>query len=62
MSLLGKLREESFAINCPEDPWLAPLQRVRGNASGAPAQPHSGHVPPPGEADGCNRVDRCTRA
>jgi hypothetical protein len=30
MSLLGKLREESFAINCPEDPWLAPLQRVRG--------------------------------
>jgi hypothetical protein len=30
MSLLGKLREESFAINCPGDPWLAPLQRVRG--------------------------------
>ena len=30
MSLLGKLREESFAIECPGDPWLAPLQRVRG--------------------------------
>ena len=30
MSLLEKLREERFAINCPTDPWLAPLQRVRG--------------------------------
>ena len=30
MSLLGKLREESLAINRPADPWLAPLHRVRG--------------------------------
>jgi hypothetical protein len=30
MSLLEKLREESLAVNCPDDPWLAPLQRVRG--------------------------------
>src|SRR6516225_5774037 len=30
MSLLEKLREESLAVNCPGDPWLAPLQRVRG--------------------------------
>lgn len=30
MSLLEKLREESLAVNCPNDPWLAPLQRVRG--------------------------------
>jgi hypothetical protein len=30
MSLLEKLREESSAINCPADPWLARLQRVRG--------------------------------
>ena len=30
MSLLEKLREESSAINCPTDPWLAPLHRVRG--------------------------------
>jgi len=30
VSLLGKLREESFALICPDDPWLAPLQRVRG--------------------------------
>lgn len=30
MSLLGKLREESLAINCPDDPWLAPLERVHG--------------------------------
>jgi len=30
MSLLGKLREESLAVNCPADPWLAPLERVRG--------------------------------
>lgn len=30
MSLLEKLREESLAINCPDDPWQAPLQRVRG--------------------------------
>ena len=30
MSLLGKLREERLAVNCPGDPWLAPLQRVRG--------------------------------
>ena len=30
MSLLEKLREESLAVNCPDDPWLAPLRRVRG--------------------------------
>jgi hypothetical protein len=30
VSVLGKLREESLAINCPADPWLAPLHRVRG--------------------------------
>jgi hypothetical protein len=30
MSLLEKLREESLAVNCPADPWMAPLQRVRG--------------------------------
>ncbi len=30
MSLLGKLRAESLAIERPADPWLAPLQRVRG--------------------------------
>ena len=30
MSLLEKLREESLAVNCPADPWLARLQRVRG--------------------------------
>jgi hypothetical protein len=30
VSLLEKLREESTAVNCPDDPWLAPLQRVRG--------------------------------
>jgi hypothetical protein len=30
MSLLEKLREESLAFDCPADPWLAPLQRVRG--------------------------------
>ena len=30
MSLLGRLREECLAINCPGDPWLAPLHRVRG--------------------------------
>jgi hypothetical protein len=30
MSLLEKLKEATAAINCPGDPWLAPLQRVRG--------------------------------
>ena len=30
MSLLGKLKEATAAIECPADPWLAPLQRVRG--------------------------------
>src|SRR5665647_1280881 len=30
MSLLGKLREERLAVEAPADPWLAPLQRVRG--------------------------------
>jgi hypothetical protein len=30
VSLLEKLREESTAVNCPADPWLAPLQRLRG--------------------------------
>jgi hypothetical protein len=30
MSLLGKLRVESLALDQPEDSWLAPLQRVRG--------------------------------
>jgi hypothetical protein len=30
MSLLQKLREESLAVTCPGDPWLAPLERVQG--------------------------------
>jgi hypothetical protein len=30
MSFLGKLRAESLALECPADPWLAPLDRVRG--------------------------------
>ena len=30
VSVLEKLREESLAVNSPGDPWLAPLQRVRG--------------------------------
>src|SRR3954451_4102738 len=30
MSLLGKLRTASMAVERPADPWLAPLQRVRG--------------------------------
>jgi hypothetical protein len=30
MSLLGNLREECLTIEQPADPWLAPLQRVRG--------------------------------
>jgi hypothetical protein len=30
VSLLEKLREEKLVVNCPADPWLAPLQRVRG--------------------------------
>lgn len=30
MSLLTKLRIATAEIECPEDPWLAPLQRVRG--------------------------------
>ena len=30
MSLLDKLRAECSEVDCPADPWLAPLQRVRG--------------------------------
>lgn len=30
MSLLGKLRAQSLAVEQPARPWLAPLQRVRG--------------------------------
>jgi hypothetical protein len=30
MSVLGKLRAEHLAVEVPADPWLAPLQRVRG--------------------------------
>jgi hypothetical protein len=30
MSLLGKLREARAELETPADPWLAPLQRVRG--------------------------------
>jgi hypothetical protein len=30
MSLLERLRVESLAVEQPADPWLAPLQRVRG--------------------------------
>ena len=30
MSFLEKLRFESAAVEHPADPWLAPLQRVRG--------------------------------
>jgi hypothetical protein len=30
MSLLGKLRRASLTVEAPTDPWLAPLQRVRG--------------------------------
>src|SRR6266576_3313464 len=30
MSLLAKLRAASLAVESPADPWLAPLQRVRG--------------------------------
>src|SRR5260221_14064291 len=30
MSLLEKLRTASLAVEAPADPWLAPLQRVRG--------------------------------
>src|SRR5213080_4666889 len=30
MSLLGKLRAEHLEAERPADPWLAPLQRVRG--------------------------------
>ena len=30
MSLLEKLRAASVAVEAPVDPWLAPLQRVRG--------------------------------
>ncbi len=32
MSLLGKLRAANLVIEHVNDPWLAPLQRVRGNA------------------------------
>src|SRR5437879_2692582 len=30
MSLLGRLRAASMAVERPADPWLAPLHRVRG--------------------------------
>jgi hypothetical protein len=30
MSLLGQLKTARAEIECPADPWLAPLQRVRG--------------------------------
>ena len=30
MSLLGKLKEARAELEAPVDPWLAPLQRVRG--------------------------------
>jgi hypothetical protein len=30
MSLLGQLKIASAEIECPADPWLAPLQRVHG--------------------------------
>ena len=30
MSLLGRLRTASLVVEAPADPWLAPLQRVRG--------------------------------
>ena len=30
MSLLGQLKTARGDIECPPDPWLAPLQRVRG--------------------------------
>lgn len=30
MSLLGKLKAAKDELEMPEDPWLAPLQRVRG--------------------------------
>ena len=30
MSLLGRLRAASLAVEQPADPWLAPLQRVHG--------------------------------
>jgi len=30
MSFLGKLREQRLQLEAPVDPWLAPLQRVRG--------------------------------
>jgi hypothetical protein len=44
MSLLGKLRAASLAVEAPTDTWLAPLQRVRGKA----------------EFDGLERVTRQT--
>jgi hypothetical protein len=30
MSILGALRRQRMALETPADPWLAPLQRVRG--------------------------------
>jgi len=30
VSLLGKLKAARAELEMPEDPWLAPLQRVRG--------------------------------
>jgi hypothetical protein len=33
MSLLEKLRAECLEVEQPDDPWLAPLQRVRGKVA-----------------------------
>jgi hypothetical protein len=30
MSLLGRLKAARTELEMPEDPWLAPLQRIRG--------------------------------
>jgi hypothetical protein len=30
MSLLAELKDAKAELECPADPWLAPLQRVRG--------------------------------
>jgi hypothetical protein len=30
VSLLGKLKAAKIELEMPEDPWLAPLQRIRG--------------------------------
>ena len=34
MSLLQRLRTEVLAVEAPADPWLAPLERVRGKIGG----------------------------